>query len=61
MRAPARRPHTGRGATLVYVALPRRSASAAIPDELSIGRVVVQGDDVILYTRGAASATATTA
>jgi polar amino acid transport system substrate-binding protein len=44
---------------LVYVALPRHSASATIPDDLSIGRVVVQGDDVILYTRG--SATATTA
>lgn len=43
---------------LVYVALPRSAASAAIPDELSIGRVVVQGDTVLLYTRGAASATA---
>jgi mono/diheme cytochrome c family protein len=42
---------------LVYVALPRRTASTTIPDELSIGRVVVQGDDVILYTRGAGAAT----
>jgi polar amino acid transport system substrate-binding protein len=42
---------------LVYVVLPRRSASAAIPDELSISRVVVRADDVVLYTHGAVAAT----
>lgn len=46
---------------LVYVALPRHSASTAIPDDLSIGRVVVQGDDVILYTRGATTVTSSCA
>jgi len=43
---------------LVYVALPRHAASAAIPAELSIGRVVVRDDDIVLYTRGGADATA---
>ncbi|MEA2718518.1 MAG: polar amino acid transport system substrate-binding protein, partial [Candidatus Eremiobacteraeota bacterium] len=35
---------------LTYVALPRTTASAAIPAELSVSRVVVHGDDVVLYT-----------
>jgi mono/diheme cytochrome c family protein len=43
---------------LVYVALPRRSAATTIPDELSVARVVVQGDDLILYTRGSDTAMA---
>src|SRR5579884_630004 len=38
---------------LAYVALPRRVASDAIPEELSISRVVVRGDDVVLYTAAA--------
>jgi hypothetical protein len=55
---PARTPAYGVVAQrLVYVALPRRSASTTIPEELSIGRVVVNGDNVILYTRGAVAAT----
>jgi polar amino acid transport system substrate-binding protein len=55
---PARAPAYGVVAQrLVYVALPRHAASTAIPEQLSIGRVVVQGDDVILYTRGSLAAT----
>jgi cytochrome c5 len=41
---------------LAYVALPRSTASAAIPAELGIARVVVQGDDVVLYTHAAREA-----
>ncbi len=49
---PARAPAYGvvRG-RLAYVALPRASASSALPAELSIGRVVVTGNAVVLYTR----------
>ncbi len=35
---------------LAYVALPRRAASP-IPQEMSVSRVVVSGDAVVLYTR----------
>ncbi len=51
--APARAPAYGvvRG-RLAYVALPRAAASGALPAELSIGRVVVTSDAVVLYTRG---------
>jgi mono/diheme cytochrome c family protein len=56
---PARTPAYGIVAQrLVYVALPRRSAATTIPDELSVARVVVQGDDLILYTRASDSAMA---
>jgi mono/diheme cytochrome c family protein len=56
---PARAPAYGIVAQrLVYVALPQHGPAAAIPADLSIGRVVVQGGDVVLYTRGALAATA---
>jgi polar amino acid transport system substrate-binding protein len=41
---------------LAYVALPRSSASSAIPAELGVSRVVVHGDDVVLYTHAAREA-----
>jgi polar amino acid transport system substrate-binding protein len=52
-RAPAYGVVSGR---LVYVAVPRGAASAAIPAGLSIARVVVHGDDVVLYTQAAREA-----
>jgi polar amino acid transport system substrate-binding protein len=55
--APARAPAYGVvSGRLVYVALRRGAASAAIPDGLSIARVVVHGDDVVLYTHAAREA-----
>jgi mono/diheme cytochrome c family protein len=54
---PAQLPAYGVSAgRLVYVALPRSSASASIPSGLDIGRVVVRGDAVVLYTSAARSA-----
>ncbi|HYZ17128.1 MAG TPA: cytochrome c, partial [Candidatus Acidoferrum sp.] len=38
---------------LAYVAVPRSTAAGALPGELSIARVVVTPDDVLLYTAGA--------
>ena len=43
---------------LAYVALPRRAASTGIPSELSISRVVVSGDDIVMYTYAARAALA---
>jgi mono/diheme cytochrome c family protein len=56
---PARAPAYGVvSERLAYVALPRSTASASIPDELSVSRVVVQGNDVVLYTHAAREAAA---
>jgi mono/diheme cytochrome c family protein len=55
VRAPAYGVVAGR---LAYVALPRSAASAGIPDDLSVARVVVQGDMVVLYTHAARDAAA---
>jgi len=55
--APARAPAYGVvSGRLVYVALRRGAASSAVPDGLSIARVVVHGDDVVLYTHAAREA-----
>jgi polar amino acid transport system substrate-binding protein len=56
--APAHAPAYGVAGRLAYVALPRSTASAGIPDELSVARVVVQGDAVVLYTHAARDAAA---
>src|ERR1700733_11498479 len=54
---PARAPAYGVVAErLAYVALPRSTAAAAVPAELGISRVVVQGSDVVLYTYAAREA-----
>jgi hypothetical protein len=46
---PARAPSYGLvSERLMYVALPRSVASSVLPAELSVNRVVVQGDRVIL-------------
>jgi polar amino acid transport system substrate-binding protein len=42
---------------LVYLALSRSVAARAIPDNLNVARIVVQGDSVVLYMRGAATST----
>jgi hypothetical protein len=55
---PARTPAYGVvSGRLAYIALPRASASSGLPEDLSITRVVVRGDDVVLYTSAAADAT----
>ncbi|GAC1658100.1 MAG: hypothetical protein NVS4B13_00490 [Candidatus Elarobacter sp.] len=54
-RAPAYGVVAGR---LTYVALPRSTASSAIPTELSVRRIVVNGDDIVLYTHAAPQAAA---
>jgi cytochrome c5 len=57
--APPRAPVYGVVAgRLAYVALPRATASTAVPEGLSITRVVVQGDNVVLYTPAAREAAA---
>ncbi|HTJ28403.1 MAG TPA: hypothetical protein VMA36_19755 [Candidatus Limnocylindria bacterium] len=43
---------------LAYVVLPREEAAGSLPAELSIARVVVSGDNVLLYTSSARSVTA---
>ncbi len=54
---PARTPAYGVvGGRLAYVALPRRLAMSGVPGELAIARVVVRGDDVVLYTDAARDA-----
>jgi polar amino acid transport system substrate-binding protein len=54
---PARTPAYGVvSGRLAYVALPRGTAASAIPEDLSISRVVVRGDDVVLYTRASRAA-----
>jgi polar amino acid transport system substrate-binding protein len=54
---PARTPAYGVvSGRLAYVALPRSAAASSIPEELSVSRVVVRGDDVVLYTRAARAA-----
>jgi len=54
---PARTPAYGVvSGMLAYVALPRASASSGLPQDLSIARVVVRGNDVVLYTSAAADA-----
>ncbi|HEX3551539.1 MAG TPA: cytochrome c [Candidatus Elarobacter sp.] len=35
---------------LTYVALPRASAASAVPPEIAVARVVVRGDEVVLYS-----------
>ncbi|GAC1580437.1 MAG: hypothetical protein NVS3B7_14990 [Candidatus Elarobacter sp.] len=54
-RAPAYGVVSGR---LAYVAVPRSTASTALPAELSISRVVVNGSDLVLYTHAAREAAA---
>jgi polar amino acid transport system substrate-binding protein len=47
---PARGPAYGIVAgRLAYVALPRAAAAAKVPDGVSASRIVVHGDDVVLY------------
>ncbi|MGD1067637.1 MAG: c-type cytochrome [Vulcanimicrobiaceae bacterium] len=41
------------GGHLIYVALPRHDASAALAEGLNIRRIVVRGDGLVLYTRAA--------
>jgi len=41
---------------LAFVAYPRALASAALPQELSVSRIVVRGNDLVLYTAAAAEA-----
>ena len=43
---------------LAFIALPRARASTNLPAEISVSRVVVRGDDVVLYTSAAADANA---
>jgi polar amino acid transport system substrate-binding protein len=40
---------------LVYVALPRRSGVTSVPDDVSVSRVAVEGDKVVLYTAAGAT------
>jgi mono/diheme cytochrome c family protein len=54
-RAPAYGVVDGR---LAYVALPRSAASAAVPGEIAVSRVVVRGGEVVLYTAAAHGAAA---
>ncbi|HZO95706.1 MAG TPA: cytochrome c [Candidatus Baltobacteraceae bacterium] len=54
---PSRAPAYGiAGGRLTYVALPRRTASTRVPADLAIDRVVVRGEDVVLYTSAARDA-----
>jgi polar amino acid transport system substrate-binding protein len=41
---------------LAYVALPRSTASSALPEGVGVSRIVVRGDDVVLYTHAAREA-----
>jgi hypothetical protein len=54
-RAPAYGVVSGR---LVYVALPRAAAATKLPGEIDVSRVVIRGDEVVLYTAAAAEAAA---
>jgi|HubBroStandDraft_1064217.scaffolds.fasta_scaffold18768_3 polar amino acid transport system substrate-binding protein len=50
--APMRSPSYGVVAgRLAYIAVPQRAAATLIPDELNIRRIVVRGDELVLYTR----------
>lgn len=55
--APARFPAYGVvSGRLAYVAVSRGVASSALPPDLSVSRIVVRGDDLVLYTSAAADA-----
>jgi mono/diheme cytochrome c family protein len=56
-RVPARAPAYGVvDGRLAYVAVPRGSASEGLPQDLSVSRILVRGDDLVLYTAAAADA-----
>jgi hypothetical protein len=56
---PARAPAYGVvSERLAYVALPRADAATKLPGEIDVRRVVVRGDEVVLYTAASAEAAA---
>jgi len=56
---PARAPSYGVvSERLAYVALPRADAATKLPGEIDVRRVVVRGDEVVLYTAASAEAAA---